>query len=114
MDASLRSQGLGRQMLQQLIGESSGKLLVCEVEPAETPLAARRIGFYERQGFCLNPYRYLQPPLQAGMPWGELRIMSHPRGIGREEFEFIRHAIYQGAYGLPEEAIRRAAQKTDA
>ena len=40
------------------------KTVFLEVEEPGTDLARRRIGFYERAGFCLNDFDYIQPDLQ--------------------------------------------------
>lgn len=39
----------------------SGKPVLLEVEPPLGEMEQRRIGFYERLGFHLNPYAYVQP-----------------------------------------------------
>lgn len=42
------------------------KVILFEVEDPDTELAQRRIGFYERMGFHLSPFEYVQSPLQKG------------------------------------------------
>ena len=69
-----------------------------EVELPETEMARRRIGFYQRGGFVLNPYPYVQPPISAGRNPLPLAIMSAPRAIGPEEFEEFRRLVYTRVY----------------
>ena len=54
-----------------------------EVELPETEMAARRIGFYERNGFYYNDYFYMQPPIAEGRNAIPLRLMTTGRSAGR-------------------------------
>ena len=67
----------------------------------ETVLAARRIAFYERNGFFLNDFPYLQPPLSNGRDPVPLRVMTSGRAVSREEFERIKALLYTRVYGQP-------------
>ncbi|MBC8569531.1 GNAT family N-acetyltransferase [Zongyangia hominis] len=94
---SYRNEGLGKKMLTELL--SREKRLIClEVEPPQTEMAKRRIGFYERLGFFLQPYEYVQPALRETEPSLPLMIMSYPRPISREEFEKFRDTVYPQVY----------------
>lgn len=71
IDPTLRGQGVGRAVLDALEGP-----LLLEVEPAEmSSEATRRIAFYERAGFRVLDFPYIQPPYSAGLPSVELRLM---------------------------------------
>ena len=74
-------------------------LLLLEVELPEEELSRRRIGFYERCGFTLHPYEYLQPPYHAeGEPF-PLRIMtSGTNSFTQEDFQKCRDLIYRHVY----------------
>lgn len=65
IDGKFRNQGLGSLILKEL-----SDLLQCniclEVELPETETAKRRIEFYKRNGFYLNEFAYLQPPISIG------------------------------------------------
>ena len=65
------------------------------MEPPETELTRRRIGFYERNGFVLNDYDYVQPSLGEGKDPVPLRIMTWPRGMDREELAGMERRIRQ-------------------
>ena len=64
-------------------------------------MAVRRIHFYERNGFVLNPYEdYVQPALSEEAKDLPLRIMTYPSGVSREGYEGIRQQLYRKVYGL--------------
>ena len=92
-----RNGGLGARMLKELV-EQAGKTVCLEVELPETGLAARRIGFYERNGFFLNPYPYLQPPISKGRSAVPLRIMTSGGPVSEGEFQRIKALLYRRVY----------------
>lgn len=97
VNPALRGGGLGTKMLGELI--SACKKPIClEAEPPESDMAKRRIGFYERNGFFLNDYPYIQPPLSAGQSSVPLRIMTYGKNIPRDEYEKIKHLLYTKVY----------------
>lgn len=103
VDSTIRGGGLGRKLMEAYIGESSKPILL-EVEPPDTELAQRRIGFYERLGFCLNPFEYVQPPLQEGQPDLPLQIMSYPEPLTETAFSLYKEDLYEKVYKLAKRA----------
>lgn len=99
VDPDTRGGGIGGRMMTAFLAVSP-KPVVLEVEPPETELQRRRVGFYERFGFLLNDYAYLQPPLQAGQPDFPLKLMSYPRLLTDAEFDTCRETLYKHVYGL--------------
>lgn len=95
-----RNGGLGAKMLAQA-QRLLQKPFCLEVELPETALAARRIAFYERNGFFLNDFPYIQPPLSNGRDPVPLRVMTSGRAVSREEFERIKALLYTRVYGQP-------------
>ncbi len=95
---TLRGQGIGGRALQVLL-TLSPKPTYLEVELPDTPLARRRIAFYERNGFALNGYPYVQPSISAGRREVPLRIMSYGGRIGEEEFLRFQRRVYTQVYG---------------
>ncbi len=93
-----RNRGLGAEILKALALE--GKGIALEVEPPETDIAKRRIGFYERNGFILNNYPYIQPPISEGKNPVPLFIMTSGKGIGQKEFENLKIEIYKKVYNI--------------
>ena len=97
VNPACRNGGLGAKMLQGL-KEEFGKPICLEVELPEDELTRRRIGFYERNGFVLNPYDYIQPPLSKGRKAIPLMIMTSEKGLSQEEFFEVRDLLYKKVY----------------
>ena len=68
------------------------------MELPESDLEQRRIAFYERNGFCLNDYSYIQPPMTEYTHAIPLKIMSAPEKISEKEFRAIRSELYRYVY----------------
>ena len=98
VNPEFRNGGLGAMILQELISRSE-KQICLEVEPPKETMAIRRIGFYERNGFFLNEYDYMQPAISKGRKPIPLLIMTSGRKISREEFDRIKTLLYTKVYG---------------
>lgn len=72
-----RGKGYGKLILNELLSESD-ELTILEVELPNSELNQRRIKFYERLGFILNPYEYKQLPLRKEGVEVNLLVMSYP------------------------------------
>lgn len=95
----LRGQGIGAAIIRELCSRAGGRTMVLEAEPYDSgELAKRRIAFYERQGFVVNEYEYIQPAIAKGEEPIPLIIMSSPRALSKTEYEAIRDAIYREVY----------------
>lgn len=97
VNPEMRSGGIGNKLMNSYICRSDKQVLL-EVEPPDGELEQRRIGFYERLGFYLNPYNYEQPPLRVGQEDLPLRIMTYPRPVTLQEFQHFREILYTGVY----------------
>lgn len=97
VDGRLRGGGIGAAMIGELKALCD-KPICLEVEPPETEIARRRIGFYERNGFFLNPYPYMQPPISAGRDAIPLLIMTGDGCIDKAIFEKIKQLLYTRVY----------------
>ena len=82
---SLRGQGLGCKALTLL--KEKGHTIVLEIEPPSDDLTRRRSGFYQRNGFVPTSHVHIQPKYHVNDPDLQLQILSHPYGIGAEEYE---------------------------
>lgn len=106
VDPSVRGGGVGNKLVRKYLEEQSGeqpvKPTILEVELPEDELSARRISFYERLGFCLNEYSYVQPPLREGLEPLPLRIMSYPRQLAEQEFLACKAILYSKVYRVSE------------
>ncbi len=101
VDKRYRNLGLGGKMLGFLLAQTK-KTVCLEVELPQTELAQRRIAFYGRNGFVFNEYAYMQPSIEEGKQPVELRLMSYPRRLEREEFLRIKNRLYTEVYGRQE------------
>lgn len=97
VDPACRGQGLGSQMLNAL--KTMLPCPIClEVELPETDFARRRIGFYQRNGFFLNEYPYLQPAYGPGKAPVPLLLMTSGGPISPEQFDTMKTALYETVY----------------
>jgi len=101
VDPVTRGSGIGGKMMTSYMEESKNPILL-EVEYPDSELAQRRIGFYERLGFHLNPFEYVQPPLQKGQDDLPLKIMSYPQLLTNEEFVLYKENLYRNVYKIKE------------
>ncbi len=93
-----RGTGLGARILREL-KETHTKRLCLEAEPPLTDMARRRIAFYQRNGFTLNEYPYIQPSIAKGEPEIPLMIMTGEGAISESEFSRLRDELYKKVYG---------------
>ena len=71
-----RNKGYGARVLALL--KQTFPSLVLEAEPPQTELAARRLAFYLRNGFCENDYPYVQPAYRESDQNVPLVLLSYP------------------------------------
>ncbi|MGN0298817.1 MAG: GNAT family N-acetyltransferase [Lachnospiraceae bacterium] len=94
---SYRNSGIGAAILQEL-----SILLQCqiclEVELPETEVAKKRIKFYERNGFYLNNYPYVQPPFSEDKCAIPLFIMTTNHPLNEAEFNYIKSVLFKEVY----------------
>lgn len=94
---TLRGGGVGKRLVRRFLAQSNLPVIL-EVEKPEDEQQRRRIGFYERLGFALEDYEYVQPSLRPGEPAVPLRIMSYPMRIAPLEFNKMKHTLYKEVY----------------
>ena len=92
VEASRRNEGLGDLLLKEFLARYP-KVFFIEVEPPEDELTRRRIGFYERNGFALNDYEYIQPSLGKGREPVPLKIMTYPGKMTTEKLAEMEKRI---------------------
>ena len=97
IDPSLRSQGYGSEALKAFIKEQC-KPIILEAEPPTDELSIRRIHFYERSGFVLHDYPYMQPAYTEDSHSVELRLMSCQLSSSLP-LEHISHTLHREVYG---------------
>ncbi len=72
---SQRNAGIGTRLMSEFLADADAPVIL-EVEPPESELTERRIGFYRRLGFRLLPDAYEQPSYGV-VPGIPLRLMLH-------------------------------------
>mgnify|MGYP000849410943 FL=1 len=92
-----RNGGIGAKMLAEIL-KIFNKTVCLEVEPPENEIAQRRIKFYERNGFFLNNFEYLQPSLGDGKGEIPLLVMTSGKNADERGFEKIRNVLYEKVY----------------
>lgn len=98
IDPNLRGQGLGSQMMREYLGQTDRPVII-EVETPETDIAERRIHFYQRLGFILSSFGYVQPKMQRVQSDSIfLNIMTYPEAINEDMFIRIRNLIFAKVY----------------
>ena len=79
-----RAKGYGKIALSNFIQEDT-KPIIIEVEHPTDDICRRRIAFYERLGFQLNPHKYAQPSYHhKDDNFVDLLIMTYPNLIEKE------------------------------
>lgn len=96
---SIRGGGIGKQLMEEFMQQSTLPIIL-EVEDPQDDLKRRRVRFYERLGFCLGDFKYVQPPLREGVLGLPLCIMSYPEKLTESQFEFVRKVLYREVYNI--------------
>lgn len=97
VDPQIRNGGIGRKLLTTFMVNTLKPILL-EVEPPDQGIATRRIGFYERLGFYLNDFDYVQPALRPETKPLKLQIMSYPTPLTEQQFMPYRDTLYKVVY----------------
>lgn len=92
---SCRNRGYGSNAL-KAAQEMFGKM-VLEAETPDTDIARRRLDFYKRNGFCINEFRYVQPPYRPNGQEIELKLLSFPEPV--KDIDNTVKQIHKTVYG---------------
>ena len=95
----LRGKGIGTELLKEYISKNKQKI-VLEVERPETEIATKRIKFYEKIGFNLNDFDYIQPAYGKEKNPVPMLLMTYPEKITDSEFSTIREKLHIVVYEL--------------
>lgn len=95
----LRRRGIGTELLKTHISKNKQKI-VLEVEKPENEIKTKTIKFYEKMGFKLNNFDYIQPPYIKDKNSVPMLIMTYPEKIDESEFSSIRQLVHIKVYGL--------------
>ena len=80
----MRGNGIGAAALSLL--KAKGKTILLEIEPPVDDITQRRYGFYQRNGFLMNPYHHIQAKYHLGDEDLELKILSYPEVLALEQY----------------------------
>ncbi len=100
VEPSLRGAGTGAAILRALT-EKYSLPIALEVEPQadNNPMAARRIGFYERCGFSVLDFDYIQPPYSPELPEVALKLMATAGAPDAAEIARTLHSrVYKASF----------------
>lgn len=95
VNPAMRGGGYGSRMMRELIG-STAKTIILEIEPVQDEQTARRLRFYEKLGFRVNPYAHAQHMYHDDDPQGfALTVLSYPEPISRSQYERFNDDLQQ-------------------
>ena len=97
IDPNLRGNQLGQRAIDELLRIDS-LYYILEAELPEDEISRRRIQFYKRQGFSLNPSPYAQPPYEAGNPPIPMHLLSKPIIPSQADFDTLSALIKERVY----------------
>lgn len=97
VDKNNRNNGIGSIILREL-KDITNKMICLEVEPPQNEITKRRVQFYRRNGFYLNEYPYIQPPISKGKKPVPLMIMTNDHKVDYNCFKLIKEYIYKNVY----------------
>ena len=80
-----RNQHIGTGFLSEFLSDVSD-MVILEVERPVDEIARNRIAFYEKVGFTVNPYDYIQPSYHPDNEEIPMYICSYNRDISPEEY----------------------------
>jgi len=106
-----RNRGIGTVVINKFLTElTPTEYTVIEAEKPEIQetdemhrIALRRLGLYDRIGFVLSDFFYIQPPYSEGKQPVPLNILYHSKSgkkLSYSEFEAVRDRIYASVYNF--------------
>ena len=84
----LRGMQRGERILHRFLTESDLPVWL-EVEYPKDELKQRRINFYRRVGFALNPHPYVQPAYEKSTSPVPLLVMTYPEAITEPDMHYF-------------------------
>jgi len=100
----VRGGGIGGSAIDAFRDSFSPRPIVLEVELPDTPMAIRRIHFYERHDFSLLSADYRQPPYRPADAWLPLQLMATPSAAIADHIDEVKALIYKHVYGYEQGA----------
>lgn len=111
----VRGNGYGKLALDLL--KNKNKIILLEIEPPVDDITQRRYNFYKRNGFTMNPYYHIQAKYHLGDEDLELKVLSFPRALEKNEYrdfyEYMTYEIGIQPAKSSEVSIRKLADNDD-
>ena len=110
----IRGKGYGAMALDLL--KAKNKTVLLEIEPPVDEMSIRRYEFYKRNGFVMNPYYHIQAKYHLGDEDLELKVLSYPSVLTKEQYRSFYEYMTREIGILPNSAsdiIVRGLQDTD-
>lgn len=95
---SARGEGIGSAILQAVSERYKGRTIILEVEKPYDEMSHRRIKFYERNGFILSPFGYMQPVINSEKNDIKLLWMGYQKEFSEDEFKRLSTSIIDYVY----------------
>lgn len=92
VNQTLRGKGYGSRILNDFISRTS-KIVLLEIDPVTDEVSEARRKFYEKCGFCANPYPHTHPPYRNGYQAHPLIVLTSGRKITSQEYESFNHDL---------------------
>ncbi|MCD7972016.1 MAG: GNAT family N-acetyltransferase [Candidatus Azobacteroides sp.] len=80
VNQELRGQHIGSETL-VAFKEKVGKRILLEIDPVTDEISRKRLSFYEKLNFKVNPYIHLHPPYDPAYPPHELVVLTSDKPI---------------------------------
>ena len=93
-----RDNGIGGALMKAYV-DAALLPVILEVEADDSPIAKRRITFYQRLGFTLSSFGYEQPCLQGGESHIPLLLM-HSAAVSGELLQQAQEQIFRIVYQI--------------
>lgn len=88
VNAELRGKGYGSTMLREF-QQSTGKLILLEIDPITDSVSEARLRFYKKCGFHENPYPHRHPAYRGEYHPHPLIVLTSKRAMSKEEYQMF-------------------------
>jgi len=92
VNQELRGKNLGSKMLKDFNSETS-KTIILEIDPIKDEIAERRLRFYQKLGYVLNPYKHYHPAYNTEYPPHELLVLNTGEQLPPDLYETFKNDL---------------------
>ncbi|MDL2215317.1 GNAT family N-acetyltransferase [Dysgonomonas sp. OttesenSCG-928-M03] len=92
VNGKLRGQHIGTDTL-RLFMEEIGKSVVLEIDPVEDGTSAKRLRFYEKLGFVMNPFVHFHPAYDISYKPHRLSVLSKPYILSEQQYNMFKNDL---------------------